>query len=141
MKRAAAERAKAAGKAKAGPRLFVFGAAIVIVAGGIVGLSLSVAGTDDGPATDSAAPGAATASRPTNQPPPPPGVNLQDPSTWQYDAANDRYWDPTEGHNHWHKGKPPGPWSYRAEGNQHWDPRPGHQHWHQGQPPPPDQRQ
>ena len=27
---------------------------------------------------------------------------------YTYDAKNDRYWDPSPGHNHWHDGRPPG---------------------------------
>jgi hypothetical protein len=29
------------------------------------------------------------------------------PAPWEYDAANNRYFDPSPGHNHWHPGKPP----------------------------------
>ncbi|MCA1810320.1 MAG: thioredoxin family protein [Lentisphaerae bacterium] len=33
------------------------------------------------------------------------GATKQTPVPYEYDAANDRYWDP--GHGHWHQGKPP----------------------------------
>jgi hypothetical protein len=33
-----------------------------------------------------------------------PGEN---PKPYEYDAAQDRYFDPSPGHNHWHTGKPP----------------------------------
>lgn len=31
----------------------------------------------------------------------------QEPQPYVYDAENDRYWDPSPGHNHWHDGRPP----------------------------------
>mgnify|MGYP005841870013 CR=1 FL=1 len=36
----------------------------------------------------------------------PGGAAETTPSAWQYDAANDRHWDPE--HGHWHEGPPPG---------------------------------
>jgi hypothetical protein len=68
-----------------------------------------------------------------------PGPEGQDREPWEYDAANDRHWDPN--HRHWHNGPPPArtvegtptPWQYNPETNQHWDPR--HGHWHSGPPP------
>lgn len=37
-------------------------------------------------------------------------------------------------------GENPVPWQYDAGQNRYYDPRAGHQHWHPGQPPAPDQR-
>jgi hypothetical protein len=36
---------------------------------------------------------------------PPPALSAPDPTPWEYDAANDRYWNPE--HGHWHTGRPP----------------------------------
>ena len=74
------------------------------------------------------------------------------PAAWQYDAANNRHWNPE--HGHWHDGPPPSPtglpqesttraassrsatpaaWEYDAANNRHWNP--DHGHWHDGPPP------
>jgi len=77
------------------------------------------------------------------------------PAPWEYDAENDRHWDPA--HGHWHDGPPPPEvspeapgtpvepveppdsaqtpraWEYDAENDRHWDP--AHGHWHDGPPP------
>jgi hypothetical protein len=77
---------------------------------------------------------------------------------WEYDAVNDRHWDPN--HGHWHDGPPPpsqtglprrsgspaapagsgqsqseqpAPWQYDEGNNRHWNPN--HGHWHEGRPP------
>lgn len=34
-------------------------------------------------------------------------INGRAPEPWEYDAENDRHWDPTVGHQHWHSGPPP----------------------------------
>jgi len=28
-------------------------------------------------------------------------------TAWEYDARFDAYWDPRQGHEHWHEGRPP----------------------------------
>ncbi|HLS27473.1 MAG TPA: SEC-C metal-binding domain-containing protein [Opitutales bacterium] len=67
------------------------------------------------------------------------------PEPFEFDAQQNRYWDPD--HGHWHEGTPPSnarsavppqPWEYDAANDQHWDPN--HGHWHQGRPPPKGQR-
>ncbi len=115
-------------------RLIFFGGAILLVAGGIVGLSLSMPKTE------------VATTRPANAATPTPDLSLTvgGPKPGQYDPVKDQYWHVTDGTGHWHPGKPPGlgkPWEYNKETNQHYDPRPGHEHWHTGPAPPPDQRQ
>lgn len=53
--------------------------------------------------------GGATGSSPNNAIPvtPTSTINGRAPEPWEYDAENDRHWDPTEGHQHWHNGPPP----------------------------------
>jgi len=65
------------------------------------------------------------------------------PTAYEYDAVENRYWDPD--HGHWHDGAPPGgapaessgptpePWAYNERTNQHWNP--DHGHWDDGLPP------
>lgn len=74
------------------------------------------------------------------------------PAPWQYDAVNNRHWDPN--HGHWHDGPAPSqtgllqgsgtrpatpqattpaPWEYDTVRNRHW--HPDHGHWHDGPPP------
>jgi hypothetical protein len=64
------------------------------------------------------------------------------PKPYEYDAVNNRHWDPN--HGHWHDGPPPAnaaaapattpkPYEYDAANNRHWDPN--HGHWHSGPPP------
>jgi predicted nucleic acid-binding Zn ribbon protein len=55
-----------------------------------------------GPVTVTSTPGGTTPVHSDNQSPLPGGVA---PKPWQYDAANNRHFDPT--HNHWHDGPPP----------------------------------
>jgi hypothetical protein len=65
------------------------------------------------------------------------------PAEYEYDAVNDRHWNPA--HGHWDVGPPPSgapaetsgptpePWAYNERTNQHWNP--DHGHWHDGLPP------
>ena len=146
-------------------RLILLCVMILLVAGGIIGLSVSV---------PKKRPVATT--QPVFSPAPTdltPGI--PNPSPWQYDPVTDRHWVATVGHNHWHQGRPPQnpgtatttagptftpsfgpttrlssgvpaiadpqPWEYDPVTHKYWDPREGHLHWHGGEPPPPDQRQ
>ena len=144
---------------------------ILIVAGGIVSLSLSLPEKKARTSVPAAVPAfAPTASTSTVNP------GIPNPQPWQYDPVTDQHWVPTPGHVHWHSGRPPAnpggnttiidsgtipgappisstpqavnpnipnpqPWQYDPVTNQHWDPRTGHVHWHSGQAPPPGQRQ
>ncbi len=149
-------------------RLILLCVMILLVAGGIVGLSLSV--------PKKRPPTAAATTQPFFSGTP---IDLTggipNPSPWQYDPVTDRHWVATVGHNHWHQGRPPQspgtttttagptftpsfnptsrpssgvpaiadpqPWQYDPVTNKYWDPRVGHAHWHAGQPPPFDQRE
>ncbi len=146
-------------------RLILLSVMILLVAGGIIGLSVSVAKKRPvattqpvfSPARSDLTPG------------------IPNPAPWQYDPVTDRHWVATVGHNHWHQGRPPQnpgtatttaggtftpspdpttrlssgvpaiakpqPWEYDPVTHKYWDPREGHLHWHGGEPPPPDQRQ
>lgn len=119
--------------AKTNSRLLVTYALIILVAGGIVAISLSLS---FGPA---GAPAGATVGVP----------GFDNPQPWQYNAATNQHWDPS--HAHWHAGPPPAdrtaaapsiedpqPWEYDPATNKHW--QPDHGHWHDGPPPPEGQR-
>lgn len=139
---------------KIGVRFFVTCAMILIVAGAIVAVAMTQP-SPEAPIVPSALATAGIPAVPVTNPAAPVGS----PAPYQYDAVNDRHWDPRPGHNHWHNGPPPSPlpeaptpvtatpgtvqapWSYDAANDRHWDPRPGHNHWHNGPPPPPEQRQ
>lgn len=138
-------------------RFVVLVAFILVVAGGIVGLSMAV---PEKTVPARVAPIVATTIPNT--------AGIQNPRPYQYDPVTDRHWDPSPGHNHWHPGQPPAnvgsttplpttttitkgtagtpaivnpqPWQYDPATNKHWDPRPGHNHWHNGPPPAEDQR-
>ncbi|MHC4080241.1 MAG: hypothetical protein ACYS15_07135 [Planctomycetota bacterium] len=107
--------------------------------------------------------GAADGSSPSSAIPITSNPNIPNPEPWQYDPVADKHYDPSPGHQHWHRGRPPAqnadgsspssavpitgtpnipnpePWQYDPATNKFW--HPGHNHWHNGQPPPPDQRQ
>ncbi len=141
-------------------RFVLMCAMILLVAGGVVGLSVSL-------------PDKTTVSRATSRPGLPVNIpalanntGIQNPSPYQYDPVTDQHWVAGPGHNHWHQGRPPAnaatttpgttiidsgsfsttanitnttpnianptPWQYDPATNKHWDPRPGHVHWHSG---------
>ncbi len=147
-------------------RFVLLCAMILLVSGGIVGLSLSLPEKTARPNVQAFG---TTVSTPTTLNP-----AIPNPAPWQYDQVTNQHWDPTPGHVHWHSGLPPAnpgaaspgttnlgaagvaatllqsgtpdipnpqPWQYDPVTNKHWNPLPGHQHWHDGTAPPPDQRQ
>lgn len=157
MNRGKSKRADAAGDAgepagrKVNVRFVTLAAFIVLVAGGIVALSMTV---PDKPAATTAG-----RSLPTSIPPPANTTGIQNPRAFQYDPVTDRHWDPN--HGHWHPGQPPAnatsgtpssqpstttitkgnstgtpaitnpqPWQYDPATNKHWHPE--HGHWHDG---------
>jgi len=133
-------------------RLFVTVGLIVIVVGTIAGFGLwkpsadspaDPATTPPVSATPVLTPGAAPSATPT----------AGNPKPYEYDAANNRHWDPA--HGHWHPGAPPNatsnfgdasllnpaaqtpatatagqpePLEYDEANNRHWNP--AHGHWH-----------
>ena len=127
-----ASKTKPETESKTGLRLIFFGAAILVVAIGIVGLSLSMPKTE------------VATTRPANAATPTPNLSstVGGPTADEYDPVKDQYWHVTDGTGHWHPGKPPQqPWEYRADTDQYWHVTGGSGHWHDGKPPPPDQRQ
>lgn len=133
-------------------RFILLGVMILLVAGGIVGLSLSV--------PKKRPPAAAATTQPffSGRPIDLAG-GINNPSPWQYDPVTDRYWNPSAGHNHWEPGRPPQnpgaatttagstfssgdpaivnpePWQYDPVTDKHWVATVGHNHWHSGRPP------
>lgn len=145
------------------PRFVLLCAMILLVSGGIIGLSLSLPDKIAPTSRPAAAPAFIPTGSTSNLNP-----AIPNPTPWQYDPVTNQHWDPTPGHVHWHPGPPPGspgatnlgassvtttlqnsnpaipnpqPWQYDPVINKHWNPLPGHQHWHTGAAPPPDQRQ
>ncbi len=127
-----------------GPRFFALCGLIVIVAGGIVVLAISLPAQEKSPPPARAGVTAGT----TGSGSPDLSGTLGTPKPWEYNERTNQHWDPTPGHQHWHPGPPPvqtgaeattpEPWFYNEQTDQYWDP--GHNHWHDGKPPPPDQR-
>lgn len=138
-------------------RFVLMCAMILVLAGGVVGLSVSL---PEKPAPATPTPSATI-------PPLAGSTGIQNPKPYQYDPVTNRHWDPN--HGHWHPGQPPAnvasgssrpnttltpgtgpppvnlpstgtpnianptPWQYDPVTNKHW--HPDHGHWHDGQPP------
>ncbi len=126
-------------------------AGILMVAGGIVALSVAVPDKTAVPVVATPGFGQVIPSLANNS-------GILNPRDYQYDPVTDRYWDPRPGHVHWHAGLPtanagtttlgptalaqssatpnivnPAPWQYDPVTNKHWNP--DHGHWHTGLPP------
>ncbi len=140
-------------------RLVLLCAMILLVSGGIIGLSLSLPEKKTPMAGSVGVPAFGATGSASNLNP-----GIPNPTPWQYDPVTNQHWVPTPGHLHWHSGPPPvnagaattsttviqpgdtdilnpQPWQYDPVTNRHWNPLPGHQHWHSGTAPPPGQRQ
>ncbi len=144
-------------------RFVLLCAMILLVSGGIVGLSLSLPEKKDRTTVPVGVTAFGSTGSTRNLNP-----AIPNPTPWQYDPVTNQHWVPTPGHVHWHSGLPPSnpgttnlgasspttalltgnpaipnpqPWQYDPVTNKHWNPLQGHQHWHSGSAPPPDQRQ
>jgi hypothetical protein len=134
-------------------RLVMLVAMILVVAGGIVGLSVAVPDKTATTALGITGLGQGIPSLANNS-------GISNPRAYQYDPVNNQYWDPRPGHVHWHPGQPPAnvatgtpalggttiinsglasgdpdianptPWQYDPATNKHW--HPDHGHWHNG---------
>ncbi len=134
-------------------RLVMLIGMILVVAGGIVGLSVAVPDKTATAALGSAGLSQVIPSLANNS-------GIGNPRAYQYDPVNDKYWDPRPGHVHWHPGQPPAnvatgtptfgtttivnsgsvsgdpnianptPWQYDPVTNKHW--LADHGHWHNG---------
>ena len=84
-------------------RFVLLCAMILIVAGGIVRLSLSLPDKKTRTPVSTAVPAfGQTGSTSTLNP------GIPNPTPWQYDPVTNKHYDPTPGHVHWHTGLPPG---------------------------------
>ena len=94
------------GNEKAKPRVnlrfMLMCAMILAVAGGIVGLSMSL------PEKTRVSRGATSRpSLPANFPSLAKTSTIQNPRPYQYDPVTNQHWVPGAGHDHWHQGQPP----------------------------------
>ena len=135
-------------------RRVILVAGILMVAGGIIALSVTVPDKTAVPVVATPGFGQAIPSLANNS-------GILNPRDYQYDPVTDRYWDPRPGHVHWHAGLPtanagttttlgpatiangsfsgtpnivnPAPWQYDPATNKHWHAEGNH--WDNGPPP------
>ena len=135
-------------------RMLMLLAMILVVAGGIVGLSVAVPDKTTAPVVGTPGFGQRIGSLANNS-------GIRNPQPYQYDPLTDRYWHPQPGNAHWHAGQPPAnagtatlikptiissgstsrdpnivnptPWQYDPATNKHWHAE--QSHWDNGPPP------
>ncbi len=131
-------------------RMLMLLAMILVVACGIVGLSVAVPDKTTAPVLGTPGSAQRIPSLANNS-------GILNPKPYQYDPVTDRYWHPQPGNAHWHPGQPPAdagtarsptrsvisgstspdpdivnptPWQYDPATNKHW--HVDHGHWHDG---------